>query len=150
MFTIYTGEYTVPAFGGNNLNGGTYTSQATTGCVFVELAQPVGGTAGQLRKRAVTEPTASPSPNAFAAGEPNETENPPQNFSLVDEGSLTSLTITNLTATSGTGTFTFTNSASTTVTGTLTITGSETTDINPDIARRRAQNALIMRKAYRR
>jgi hypothetical protein len=126
MITLYAGEYTVTSYNGNALGGGTYTAAATTGCFFLILEQPVGGTAGQFHLR----PFVAATPNAFGDGEPNEPGTEAETF--LDEGSLTSLTITNLTPTTGSGSFSFTNSASSTATGAITITGSETLVGSPD------------------
>jgi len=147
MVTEYLGEYTVTSYGGNAAGGGTYTAAATNGCFFLILEQPVGGTAGQIRHRLpLVTPTASP--NAFADGEPNESGLEAETF--LDEGSLTSFTITNLTPISGSGSFSFTNSADATATGTVTITGSESEIATPDAIRRiealeRARRALVIR-----
>jgi len=133
MVTLYYGEYTVSSYSGNVLGGGTYTAAATTGCFFLLLEQPVGGTIGQLRYR--NPAVAVATPNAFGDGEPNEPGTEAETF--LDEGSLTSLTINNLTTTSGSGSLSFTNSAANTATGGITITGSETETGSPDALRRR-------------
>lgn len=123
MVTEYFGEYTVTSYSGNALGGGTYTAAATNGCFFLILEQPPGGVAGQSRPRRVAPAAGpTPTPNAFGDGEPNEPGTEQETF--LDEGSITSLTINNLTLTTGSGSFTFTNSASATATGTITITGS--------------------------
>ncbi len=133
MVSVYYGEYVVPSFSGNVINGGTYTTAATTGCFAMTLTQNVGGTAGQARVHRVAQ-TATPAPNAQGFGGPDD---PDDEAVLLDSGSLTSLSITNLTPTTGSGMFSFTNSAGTSVPGTLTITGSETFD-NASEFRRRA------------
>ena len=139
MITIYVGEYSYPAFGGNassNPSAAPYSVAAGTGCFELILEQPVGGTAGQVHSpflkahRPLSRPQAR-RPNgdviddAFGLGEPNEGEN---DFAetLLDFGPLTSLTITNLTTSTGDGTFVFSTTTSTAVTGSITITGSET------------------------
>jgi hypothetical protein len=129
MVTEYFGEYTVTAYSGNIEGGGNYSAAATNGCFFLLLEQPVGGTIGQSRKR----PNPAAAPNAFGDGEPNEPGTEAETF--LDEGSITSLTITNLTPTTGTGSFAFTNSADSTATGTITITGSQTFSSVPDVRR---------------
>lgn len=123
--TLYVGEYTVTSYSGNAFGGGTYTTAATNGCFSLLLEQPPGGVAGQSRTRRVG-PAAGPTaaPNAFGDGEPNEPGTEAETF--LDEGSVTSMTINNLTKTTGSGSFTFTNSAAVTATGTITITGSTT------------------------
>ena len=133
MVTEYFGEYTVTSYSGNILGGGTYTASATHGCFFMILEQPVGGTAGQSRNRRLPAAGPTPTPNAFGDGEPNEPGTEAETF--LDEGSITSLTITNLTPTTGTGSFAFTNSADSTATGTITITGSQTFSSVPDVRR---------------
>jgi hypothetical protein len=137
MVTIYVGEYTVSSYSGNALVGGSYTAAATNGCFFLILEQPVGGSAGQIRYRRPA--AASATPNAFGDGEPNEPGTEAE--SIVDTGSLTNLTINNLTPTTGSGSLSFTNSASNTATGTITITGSETETGVVDVVQRRV-NAL--------
>jgi hypothetical protein len=144
MLTLYYGEYAVSSYSGNALGGGTYTAAATNGCFFLILEQPVGGTAGQFRYR--PRVAAAPTPNAFGDGEPNEPGTEAETF--LDEGSLTSLTIDNLTPTTGTGSFSFTNSAAATATGTITITGSENENTSPEARRRidalrRARRMLV-------
>jgi hypothetical protein len=136
MVTIYYGEYTVSSYSGNVAGGGTYTAAATSGCFFMILEQPVGGTAGQIRHR-VPSVTAAATPNAFGDGEPNEPGTEAETF--LDEGSLTSLTINNLTTTSGSGSLSFTNSAAATATGSITITGSATYTVSPDALYRRIE-----------
>jgi len=134
MVTLYYGEYTVSSYSGNAAAGGTYTTATTNGCFFMLLEQPVGGTAGQIRYRRAI---ASPTPNAFGDGEPNEPGTEAETF--LEEGSLTSLTISDLTPTSGTGSLSFTNSASNTATGSITITGSESETASPDAVYRRIE-----------
>jgi len=126
MVTEYYGEYTVTSYSGNLLAGGTYTAAATNGCFFLILEQAVGGDAGQSRLR----PQVVPSPDAFGDGEPNESGLEAETF--LDEGSLTSLTINNLTPTTGSGSFSFTDSADNTASGAITITGSQTVIVSPD------------------
>ena len=144
MITLYYGEYTVSSYSGNALLGASYTTAATTGCFFLILEQPVGGSAGQIHQR---HPAASvaPSPNAFGDGEPNEPGTEAE--TVLDEGSLTSLTINGLTPTSGSGSLSFTNTASASATGTITITGSETITASPDAELRRIEALRSARKA---
>lgn len=131
MYTEYIGEYTVTSYTGNSAYGGTYTTLPTTGCFFMILEQPVGGTIGQIRFRHIVTAHAAPTPNAEGNGLPNE---PGTLNEYIDEyGSLTSLTINSLTTTSGSGTLSFTNSADSTVTGNITITGSQTGITSPDL-----------------
>jgi hypothetical protein len=132
MVTLYYGEYTVSSYNGNAVAGGTYAAAATSGCFYLILEQPVGGSAGQIHYRRVA---AAEAPNAFGDGEPNEPGTEAETF--LDEGSLTSLTINNLTPTSGSGSLSFTNSAANAATGSITITGSETETGSPDATRRR-------------
>lgn len=131
MVTEYFGEYTVTSYSGNIDGGGTYTAAATNGCFFLITEQPITTAAIQRHMR----PYPAQADNGFGDGEPNEPGTEAETF--LDEGTVTSLTITNLTATTGTGSFAFTNSADNTATGTITITGSETYTATPD-ARRRA------------
>jgi hypothetical protein len=133
MVTLYYGEYTAPSYSGNALTGGSYTAAAMTGCFYLVLEQPVGGSAGQSRMRRVTD-TATPAPNADGFGSPNEPGTEAE--TIVDSGMLSSLSISNLTPSSGSGSFSFTNSAANTATGTITITGSETIVSSPDLRRR--------------
>jgi hypothetical protein len=133
MLSEYYGEYTVPSFNGNTVGGGLYTAAATNGCFFLILEQPVGGVIAQARSR----PQASPTPNTFGDGEPNESGLDAETFLV--EGSMTSLTINSLTPTSGSGSFSFTNSAANTVSGSITITGSQTFVANPADSIRRFQ-----------
>jgi len=143
MVTEYFGEYSVTSYNGNILGGGTYTAAATNGCFFLILTQPPGGVVGQSRSRRVGPAAGpTPSPNAFGTGEPNEPGTEAETF--LDEGSITSLTINNLTTTTGSGSFSFTNSAAATATGTITITGSTTTTIQS--ARRSRIEALHARR----
>jgi hypothetical protein len=144
MITVYYGEYTVSSYGGNALSGGTYTAAATTGCFFLVLEQPVGGSAGQIRHR-YPAAAAVATPNAFGDGEPNEPGTEAE--TVLDEGSLTSLTINGLTPTSGSGSLSFTNTASASATGTITITGSETITASPDAELRRIEALRSARKA---
>ena len=140
MITIYVGEYSYPAFGGEpsaDPSASPYSVAAGTGCFELILEQAVGGTAGQARSPFLKAHRPSFGPqarrpngddvidNAFGLGEPNEGEN---DFAetLLDFGPLTSLSITGLTPSTGTGTFIFSTATSTGVTGSLTITGSET------------------------
>ncbi len=125
MVTEYFGEYTVTSYNGSALGGGTYTAAATNGCFFMILTQPAGGIAGLTRGRIAPAAGPTPTANAFGDGEPNEPGTEAETF--LDEGSITNLTINNLTATSGSGSFSFTNGAGKTATGTITITGSKTT-----------------------
>lgn len=148
MATIYYGEYTVSSYSGNALGGGSYTAGATNGCFFMILEQPVGGTLGQSHFRRAGP--ATPAPNAFGDGEPNEPGTEAETF--LDEGTLTSLTITNLTPTSGSGSFSFTNSATNTATGAITITGSDTFTTSPDYRRieaLRSARGLLIRARVR-
>jgi hypothetical protein len=127
MVTIYFGEYTVTSYSGNALLGGKYTAAATNGCFTLILEQPPGGVAGQSQRRVALAVGPTPTPNAFGDGEPNEPLT--EEETVVDVGSIASLTINNLTPTTGSGSFSFTNSALATATGTVTITGSTTTTI---------------------
>lgn len=131
MVTEYFGEYTVTAYNGNIEGGGSYSAAAMNGCFFLLLEQPVGSSIGQSRAR---RPLQGPTPNGFGDGEPNEPGTEAETF--LDEGTITSLTINNLTPTTGTGSFAFTDSADNTATGTITITGSETYSAVPDAVRR--------------
>jgi hypothetical protein len=141
MVTLYVGEYTVTSYSGNAIGGGIYTAAATNGCFSLILEQPPGGVAGQSRPRRVV-PAAGPTPNAFGDGEPNEPGTEAETF--LDEGSITSLTINNLTKTTGSGSFTFTNSAAATASGTITITGSTTITVQSE--RRSRIEALRARR----
>jgi hypothetical protein len=145
MVTAYYGEYAVSSYSGNALGAGTYTASATNGCFFLVLEQPIGGSAGQFRFRRQAAVDATPSANAFGDGEPNEPGTEAETF--LDEGSITSLTINNLTATTGSGSFSFTNSAANTASGTITITGSMTISSNPDARSRfvAVHKAFLMR-----
>jgi len=78
-------------------------------------------------------PLQAPSPNAFGDGEPNEPGTEAETF--LDQGTITTLTINNLTATTGTGNFSFTDSEDNTATGMITITGSSTFTGSPDARR---------------
>jgi hypothetical protein len=135
MVTEYYGEYSVTAFSGNIEGGGSYSAAATNGCFLLILQQPVGGVIGQSRGR---RPLPAPIPNAFAEGVPNEPGTEAESF--LDEGTITSLTITNLTPTTGSGSFSFTDSADNAATGTITITGSQSIIAAP--AARRAPGFL--------
>jgi hypothetical protein len=135
MVSEYFGEYAVPSFNGNgSISGLPYTAAATNGCFFLILEQPVGGVIGQASSR---QPQAGPTPNAFGDGEPNESGLLGE--VILDEGPITSLTISNLTPTSGSGSFSFTDSAANTVSGTITITGSQTIVGSPAESIRRFQ-----------
>ena len=93
-----------------------YQAAATGGCFELVLQQPAGGTAGRARRR-----DAAGGDNSFGIG---QLANPSYGYMTtdVDAEALNSLTITNLTATTGFGTFALSNGTS----GTLTITGSGT------------------------
>jgi hypothetical protein len=140
MLTVYYGEYTVTSYNGNALGGGTYTAAATNGCFTLILEQPPGGTAGQSRPRRVAPAAQAPTPNAFGDGEPNEPGTEAE--TVLDDGAITTLTINNLTPTTGSGSFSFTNSAAATATGTMTITGSSTVTL----AQRKRIEALRARR----
>jgi hypothetical protein len=148
MITIYIGEYSVPAFVGV-LFPTVYEASATSGCFMMVVEQAAGGTAGQMRHR-----DAAGSDDSFGIG---ELANPGSSYTStnVDAEALNSLTITNLTATTGAGTFALSNGTN----GTLTITGSgtivanqaSTTDRTRDPAYRRLralmeQNARNLRE----
>jgi hypothetical protein len=133
MITVYYGEYTVSSYNGNVAGGGGYAAAATSGCFFMELDQPIGGTVGQVRNR-LRAAAATAAPNAFGDGEPSEPGTEAE--TVLDDGAITSLTINGLTPTMGTGSFSFTDSAAATATGTITITGSETVIENPLVRRR--------------
>jgi hypothetical protein len=151
MYTIYEGEYTVSSYSGESSfeDDEPYTAAATSGCFYLLLEQPVGGSLGQLHFRPAVNPSATP--NAFGDGEPNEPGTEAETF--LDEGALTSLVINNLTPTTGTGSLSFTNSENNTATGTITITGSESGTVTPDTYRRiealRQKRALIIRARVR-
>jgi hypothetical protein len=134
MITIYVGEYSVPAFVGL-LFPTVYQASATTGCFDLVLEQAAGGTAGQVRRR-----DAAGSDNSFGVG---ELANPSSSFTStnVDAEALNSLTITNLTATTGTGTFALSNGTN----GTLTITGSGTIVASQASSDARERNAAYLR-----
>jgi hypothetical protein len=124
MVTVYYGEYAwAGPFTGTNYTGGEYTVQAGSGCFDMILEQPPGGTIGQARRMI----SSSPTPNAEGDGEPNA-PTVPYAYVPLDGGPLTSLTINDLTKTSGTGSYTFETSGTyaSQVNGTITITGSET------------------------
>jgi hypothetical protein len=112
------GTYTVPSFSGTGLTPG-YTAATTTGSFTLYVGYPEGvGTALLRRARAA-------SVNAYGNGYAN-----PFTISrtYADFGPITSLTITNLTAHSGTGAFTFGQSnqggrGGINVKGTVTILG---------------------------
>jgi hypothetical protein len=142
MYTLYSGTYFVPSFTGTPELGsvitGSYTAAATTGCFTGVLEQPVGGTIGQFRRQAT-----APASNFFAFGDPSFLDDTAQDF--VDEGSISSFTITGLTPSSGSGNFSFTNSASHTVNGTVSITGSETVVFSGSRRVKDALHAYYMR-----
>ncbi len=134
MITIYIGEYSVPAFAGlvfPNL----YEASATSGCFMMVLQQAAGGTAGQARHR-----DAAGSDNTFGVG---NLANSASSYvaTNVDAEALNSLTITNLTATTGAGTFALSNGTN----GTLTITGSGTIVANQASTADRTRNPAYLR-----
>lgn len=120
MVTIYYGDYSWPMFTGTSETDTGYTVSANSGCFDLLLEQAPGGTAGQIAR-----PQAASTPNAEGDGEPNS---PTASYEYIplDAGSLTALTINDLTPTGGSGTFSFSTATSTNVTGSITITGSET------------------------
>jgi hypothetical protein len=131
MITEFFGEYTVTAFTGNAIAGGTYSAPATSGCFLISEEKPAGSSAPA---------------NTVGVGFPNETGFEAE--SLLDSGALTSFTLTNLTPTSGSGSFSFTNGAGSTATGTVTITGSMTETVTEALHRSnslRARGALVIR-----
>ena len=134
MITIYIGEYSVPAFVGV-LFPTVYEAQATAGCFELVLQQPAGGTAGQARRR-----DAAGGDNAFGIG---QLANPSYTYvqTNVDAEALNSLTITNLTATTGSGTFALSNGTN----GTLTITGSGTIVANQNSTTARGPGSAYAR-----
>jgi hypothetical protein len=124
---IYYGEYTVPAF--TDVGSGT-PIDATDGCFTFETTQALGGTVGEARP-ALTSPT--PSAYGQGVGWPAFAAPYPFNNAVISEPGdngaatydLSTFIITNLTRTTGTGSFSFViNGSSTTVTGSLTVTGS--------------------------
>jgi hypothetical protein len=121
MVTIYYGRYAWPAFSGTAILGGSYSVPTGSGCFIMILEQTPGGTIGQTHGR----PADSPSDNAFGSGDPAQPTPAPQ-VTTLDEGPLTGVTISNLTTTTGNGTFTFSTATQTGVSGTITITGSQT------------------------
>ncbi|HZO95727.1 MAG TPA: hypothetical protein VFB22_18400 [Candidatus Baltobacteraceae bacterium] len=122
--TLYYGTYAWNPFSGTALiGGGSYSVKAGSGCFVLLLQQPAGVTARHYATPRRPAP-AAPSDNATGVGFPR-LPTPAPAASILDEGPLTSLTITNLTRTSGSGSFGFTTSAQS-VTGTITITGSQT------------------------
>lgn len=152
MITIYYGEYAWTKFTGATLVTSTeYTVPASSGCFTMILTQPPGGGAGQLR---VLRPAAS-SDNALGLGDPKPPATTYQEKSI-DFGNLTSATISNLTPTTGNGTFKFKTSGAnaTSVTGSITITGSETFVLDASNSLldrweslvRQAENARLQRK----
>lgn len=130
---IYYGEYTVPAF----TDAGTGTPiDATGGCFEFETTQALGGTVGEARPDAA----ATPSAQGYGLGEPAFAAPYPNQTGYVSEPGtggagaygFNTITITNLTRTTGSGTFTFViNGSMTTVTGAVTITGSTTYPSEP-------------------
>jgi hypothetical protein len=120
MVTVYYGEYMVQSFMGTSFMGHPFTAASTLGCFELVLLQPPGGTIGQLRFRSSVIPEATASINAFGQGFPPTS--PTDNSTLEFVGSISSLTIDNLTTTTGNGTLTLDNGA----TGTVTLTGSVT------------------------
>ena len=133
--SIYVGEYSVPGFVGV-LFPSVYDASATTGCFMLLLQQPGSGTAGQTRHR-----DAAGGDNALGIG---GIANPAYSYTKtnVDAEALNSLTITNLTPTSGSGTFALSNGTS----GTVTITGSGTIVVTPNASLDRVREA--MRRAF--
>ncbi len=129
---LYYGEYSVPAFTDES-NGTPTPIDATVGCFQFETNQPVGGTVGEA-KRGAPLPDTTSAPNAQGYGIGYATFSAPYPTSDTYVGApgagsyaLTTFTITNLTRTTGSGTFVFPiNGSSASVTGTVTITGSTT------------------------
>jgi hypothetical protein len=99
----------------------SFAADATTGCFGLLTAEPVGGTAG-------FEAFGQGNP-AFAAPQPNAT--------TAAQGSITAFTITNLTPTTGNGTFTFDIGTI----GTVVITGSVTETITEPLVMSRPRPA---------
>ena len=152
MLTIYFGEYAWngPFTGTSPFGSGAYTVPSGSGCFEMLVERPVS-TTSRVRRAAAVVPNASSTPNATGDGAPNAPTVSYQDTEL-DDGALTSATITNLTPTSGSGTFTFTTSGpnASNVTGTITITGSETfTGTFAQSAIRRAQQILHHARALR-
>ncbi len=122
--TIYFGEYVWPAFDGTPLVGAApYTVTAGTGCFTLVVTLPTAEDATKLRRTHV-RPSQAGSDNASGAGDP-QLPTPPPAVTPLDQGPLSSLAISNITPTSGSGTFSF-HTSTQTVNGTITITGSET------------------------
>jgi hypothetical protein len=121
--TLYYGEYVWPKFTGTAFGGSEYLVPADSGC-FTMILEHVSTT-----------------PNTTGFGEPKPPTTPYQTTTL-DEGPLTSTTITGISSTSGTGTFAFktTGADAQAVSGTLTITGSETFTVD-------ATSAIVRRWA---
>jgi hypothetical protein len=137
MFTEYIGEYSVPSFAGTP-SAGAYTAAATTGCLYLFIEQPVGGTVGQIHFQ---RPAVSATPNVVAEGS-GDLNDSDYDSAVLDSGAINSFTITNLTTSSGSGTFTLSNG----VMGTATITGSLTlVDVSPDILRSRTLRQQYLR-----
>ena len=147
---IYYGEYAVPAF--TDTESGTPIG-ASDGCFQFQTSQTLGGTVGEARPAVTSVPSASGygvGYPAFAA--PLYASDNTCISEAGDNGACSypfnAITITNLTRTTGTGTFNFTvNGSETTVTGTITITGSTTYPSEPieDSARFR-RSAAIQRR----
>jgi hypothetical protein len=144
---LYYGEYAVPAF--TDAESGTPIG-ASDGCFQLQTNQALGGTVGEAR------PAQAPTPSAVANGFGNPAFAYPyaSDNTCVSEGGggcsygFNAITITNLTRTTGSGTFNFTiNGSETTVTGTITVTGSTSYPSEPieDSARFR-RSAAIQRR----
>lgn len=133
---IYYGEYALPAF--TDTASGTPIG-ASDGCFQFETTQDLGGTVGEA-KPAQSTPTPAPTAYGYGIGNPAfAAPYPAGNTCISEQGDnggcaypFNAITITNLTRTTGTGSFNFTvNGSTTTVTGTLTITGSTTYPSEP-------------------
>src|SRR5579884_435084 len=136
MVTLYYGEYSWAPFSGTGLPpaGASYSVPAGSGCFTLIVHQPVGAAFRQSRAASRRPAQAAPADNALGSGTP-KLPTPEPAATILDEGPLTSLTINNLTASSGSGSFTFSTSKQG-VTGSITITGSQTfTGVTVDRAR---------------
>ena len=121
LWIVYYGEYTIPTTAG-------FSTAPTNGCFTLYTAN-LDETEESVNRRVIMS-VPSPTPTPFIAegiGYPTFAYPYPSMSDDILDSDVTSFTITNLTRTTGTGTFTLDTNAVgdvTTVSGTATITGS--------------------------
>jgi hypothetical protein len=146
MYSIYVGSFSVNGFSGSS--PAPYTVPAQSGCFFVVLNQPVGGSIAQYRGRPNAASTPNANDNTETEGFPNLSGTTDYNETNIAYGSVTQFNMSNLSVSKQTGSGTFTLDSGATGTVTIQSASNETFALPAWVRQALAREAKMRARAY--